>query len=181
MVLIILLIINRVVDAGDGHSVIHPRLIDAGGQTVLRHGELSSADQGGGRRVVLTARVFEELPDLLRPRSSGLPKFCSPLVKGVLRERGLVTWRLFNSFSGGLTLDDPLHVVVLEVLYAELTASTATTSSSCLRWPGPSGSVLSGSALRSSGSVGILTSILILAIIIALHAAAHFYFLIIII
>ena len=181
MVLIILLVINGVVDARNGHSIVNTRLIDAGGQTVLWHGELSSADQCGSRRVVLTARVLEELPDFLGPRSSGLPKFCSPLVKSMLRKRCLITWRLFDSFSGGLTLDDPLHVVVLKVLYAELTASAATTSSSRLRWPGPPWSVLSGSALRSSGSVRILASILILAIVIALHAAAHFYFLIIII
>ena len=64
-VLVILLIIYWIVDAGDWDPVVDSSSVDAGCQGALGHCEVSSSDQGLGSVVVLGASIAEELPDLL--------------------------------------------------------------------------------------------------------------------
>jgi hypothetical protein len=113
LVLVILLIVDRIIDASDGHPVVNTSLINAGGQGVLRHREVSGSDQGLSGIVVLSASVTEELPDLLRAGGSSLPEFNSPLFKAVLGEGGLIAGCALDALTSSLIWKNLFNIRVL--------------------------------------------------------------------
>lgn len=44
LVLVVLVVIHRVVDARDGNSVVYAGLVYASGERILRHGQIGSLD-----------------------------------------------------------------------------------------------------------------------------------------
>ena len=90
LVLIILLVVYWVIDARDGHPVVHACLIDASGQRVLWHVQVSSLDECHSSLIVLLAGVAKQLPYFLLAARSGLPELLAPLLELVHRERRLV-------------------------------------------------------------------------------------------